>query len=321
MIKPAAASSSSSRYRTVGLAALLVLMVAYFGGEWAIDQLIQGPIQSARARHTQLERDIQQRETSLQRLREAGKVLALWEDQSLPADTETARSLYQAWLVELVDDVGLSGPSVTSSEPTAHAGLYRTLSFSVRGRGKLDQLTKFLFAFYQADLLHQVRSLTITPLQRAEDLDLSFAIEALALNSAREPSAKPAASPPAENVYEQFRRRAWRASQRLAFDQLEPYSVIVRRNLFALGGGFDPSDLTYLTSITQVDGQPEIWFTNRATDEVVRVRAGDRLELGSLTFHLAEVHATDVIIEIDGERWLLSPGDKITDAHALPPGL
>jgi len=321
MIKPASASSSSSRYRTVGLAVVLVVMVVYFGGEWTIDQFIQGPVQAARSRRTQLERDIQQRETSLQRLREAGKVLALWEDQSLPADTEAARSLYQAWLVELVDDVGLSGPSVTSSEPTAYAGLYRTLSFSVRGRGTLDQLTKFLFAFYQADLLHQIRSLTITPLQRAEDLDLSLAIEALALTPAREPSAKTAASPAAENVYEQFRRRAWRVSQRLAFDQLEPYGVIVRRNLFALGGGFDPTGLTYLTSITQVDGQPVIWFTNRATDEVMRLRAGDHLELGPLTFRLAEVHATDVIIEIDGERWLLSPGDKIIDAQALPPGL
>lgn len=321
MTLPTSRPSPSSRYRTVGLAALLVVMVGYFGGEWVIDQLIQGPIQSARRRRAQLERDIQQRETSLQRLRAAGKVLALWEDQSLPADTEAARSLYQAWLVELVDDVGLTGPSVTSSEPAAYAGLYRTLSFSVRGRGTLDQLTKFLFAFYQADLLHQVRSVTITPLQRAEDLDLSFAIEALALNPPRDETAKTAATPSAENVYEQFRRRAWRVSERLAFDQLEAYSAIVRRNLFALGGGFDPTDLTYLTSITQVDGQPEIWFTNRGTDEVTRLRAGDQLEVGPLTFRLAEVQATDVIIEIDGERWLLSPGDKITEAHALPPGL
>lgn len=314
-------SAPPSRVRTIGLATLLVVMVGYFGGEWVLDQLIQGPQQAARARRVQLERDIEQRETSLQRLRAAGKVLAQWEDQSLPVDIEAARSLYQAWLVELVDDVGLSGPSVTSSEPSARAGLYRTLSFSVRGRGTLEQLTRFLFAFYQTDLLHQVRSLTITPLQRAEDLDLSLAIEALSLNPAGGTGAKQAAEAPAENVYEQFRRRAWRVSQRLAFTELEPYDAIVRRNLFAVGGAFDPTDLTYLTSITESDGQPEIWFTNRATDEVARLRTGDTLEVGPLTFRLTEVHATDVIIEIDGERWLLSPGDKITDAFALPPGL
>ena len=321
MSQPSAPASPSSRYRTVGLAAVLLVMVAYFGSEWALD-LVQGPLQAAHSRRTKLERDIEQRETSLRRLREAGKVLAQWEDQSLPADLEVARSLYQAWLVELVDDVGLTSPSVTSSEPSARGGLYRTLAFSVRGRGTLDQLTKFLYAFYQTDLLHQVRSLTITPLQRSDALDLSFSIEALSLTPVRDERAKPAAAPPpSENVFAQFRRRAWRVSERLAFAELDPYGVIVRRNLFGLGGGFDPTDLTYLTSVTEVDGQPEIWFTNRATDEVMRLRAGDQLELGPLSFRLAEVHAADVIIEIDGERWLLSPGDKITDAHALPPGL
>ena len=96
--------------------------------------------------------------------------------------------------------------------------------------------------------------------------------------------------------------------------------MIVRRNLFALGGGFDPSDHTYVTSITQVNGEPEVWFTNRATNEVVKLRAGGRLQLGPLAFRLAEIADTDVIIETDGERWLLGLGDKLTDAYALPPG-
>ncbi len=312
----------SSRYRTLGLAAALFLMVAYFGGEWLLAHVIQGPLDVARNRRTQLERDIQQRETSLRRLREASQLLARWEDQSLPADTEAARSLYQAWLVELVDDVGLGSPSVTSSEPVPRAGLYYTLSFAVRARGTLEQLTQFLFAFYRTDLLHQVRSLTITPLQRTDQLDLSLAIETLILQASSAAGAKPAvaaAGATTENVYEQFRRRSWRISDRLAFDDQEAYQAIVRRNIFALGGGFDPTDNTYLTSITQIDGQPEVWFTNRATDEVVRLRAGGRLTLGPLTFLLAEVFDTDVVIETDGERWLLGLGDKITEAHALPP--
>jgi hypothetical protein len=313
-------SSPLARYRTVGLAAVLLVLIAYFGGEGLIDRVIEGPLEAARSRRTQLQRDVEQREASLQRLREAGKLLVRWEDQSLPADTEAARSLYQAWLVELVDDVGLGSPSVTSSEPVARAGLYYTLSFSVRGRGTLEQLTKFLFAFYQADLLHQLRSLTITPLQRAEDLDLSFAVETLVLEPSGGAGAKKEAASTAENVYEQFRRRTWRVSDRLASDNLQAYDAIVRRNLFALGGGFDPTDHTYLTSITQVNGEPEVWFTNRATDEVVKLRADGRLELGPLTFRLAEILDTDVIIETEGERWLLSLGDRITDAYALPPG-
>lgn len=321
MTSTTASPSPLDRYRKFGLAAVLLAMIAYFGGEWLLERVIQGPLEAARSRRTQLERDIQQRETSLQRLRDASKLLVRWEDQSLPADTEVARSLYQAWLVELVDDVGWGSPSIASSEPVARGGLYYTLTFSLRGRGTLQQLTEFLFAFYQADLLHQIRSLTITPLQRSEQLDLSLAIETMILPPSGGSGAKQAASSAAENVYEQFRRRTWRVSDRLAFGDPQAYDIIVRRNLFALGGGFDPTDHTYLTSITQVDGKPEVWFTNRATDEVVKLRAGGLLELGPLTFRLAEVLDTNVIVETDGERWLLGLGDKITDAHALPPGL
>jgi hypothetical protein len=310
----------SARYRQHILAGILLAMAAYFGGEWLLERLIQGPLNDARDRRERLLQDIEKRESGLARIRAAGKLLAKWEDQSLPADTEVARSLYQAWLVELVDDVGLTSPSVTSSEPVARAGLYHTLTFSVRGRGTVEQLTKFLFAFYQTDLLHQLRSLTITPLQRAEELDLSFSIETMVLEQSSSPKDKKAASQTPESVFEEFRRRTWRVSDRLASDNLEAYNVIVRRNLFALGGGFDPTDHTYLTSIIEVNGEPEVWFTNRTTDEVVKLRTGARLELGPLSFRLAEVLGSDVIIEADGERWLLSLGDKLTDAHALPPG-
>jgi hypothetical protein len=304
-----------ARYRQYGLAAVMFAMVAYFGGTWLLDHWIQGPLEAAQRETERLRDDIQQREEALAKIRAAGKFLEQWEQQSLPENLEVARSLYQAWLVELVDDVELSNPSVTSSEPTTRKGLYHTLSFSVRGRGTIDQLTRFLFAVYQTDLLHAVRSLTITPLQRSDQLDLSLSIEALALIG----GGNAAAGGNPETVFEEFRRRTWRASNRLAFDDLQAYQTIVTRNLFGMGGSPDPTDSAYLTSINEIDGQPEVWFTLRGTGELVKLRAGEQLELGPLTLEIAEVLGTDVILRVEGERWLLTLGDRITDAHALPP--
>jgi len=291
-----------------------VAMVLYFGGTWLADRWIQGPLEAAQRDTERLKRDIKQREEALAKIRAAGKLLEQWEEQSLPADTEVARSLYQAWLVELVDDVELSNPSVTSSEPVTHKGLYHSLTFNVRGRGTLEQLTRLLFVVYQTDLLHQVRSLTITPLQRSDQLDLSLSIEALVLIG---PGSS--ATTDQETVFEEFRRRTWRESDRLAFENLEAYDVIVQRNLFGMGGSPDPTDFAYVTSINEVDGEPEVWFTIRSTDEVVKLRCGDRFEIGPLSLVVAEVFGTEVIIRVDGERWLLTLGDRITDAHALPP--
>lgn len=306
----------TNRSRQFILGGIMLAMAAYFGGTWLMDRWIQGPLQAAQRETEQLRKDIKQREDGLARIREAGKLLEVWEQQSLPENVEVARSLYQAWLVELVEDVQWTNPSVTSSEPSTRRGLYHSLSFSVRGRGTLEQLTRFLFAFYQTDLLHTVRSLTITPLQRSEQLDVSMSIEALALIGS---SAKDADNTQ-EGLYEEFRRRTWRVSERLAADQMETYKTsIVRRNVFGMGGTPDPIDSAYLTSINQIDGQPEVWFTLRATNELVKLRIGQSFQMGSLSLEIAEVLGPDVVLHVEGERWLLSLGDRLTDAFALPP--
>ncbi len=316
MNKTTKKKAQTNRFRQYMLGAIMLVMAGYFGGTWLMDRWIQGPLQDAQRETEKLRKDIKQREDGLATIREAGKLLEVWQQQSLPENAEVARSLYQAWLVELVEDVQWSNPSVTSSEPTTRRGLYHSLSFSVRGRGTLEQLTRFLFAFYQTDLLHTVRSLTISPLQRSEQLDVSMSIEALALIGS---SAKDADNTQ-EGLYEEFRRRTWRASERLAADQMETYKTsIVQRNVFGMGGTPDPIDSAYLTSINQIDGQAEVWFTLRATNELVKLRIGQQLQLGSLSLEIAQVLGPDVILRVEGERWLLSLGDRLTDAFALPP--
>ncbi len=310
------ASSSDERkerIRKLLLSAIMVGMGVWFGGQWVLESLIQGPLERERAQTERLRGDIKEREEGLIRIREASKMLEIWENQSLPSDPEVARSLYQAWLVELIDDVGLTSPSVTSSEPVLRRGVYYTLSFSVRGRGTLEKLTRLLFAIYQTDLLHQIRSIALSPMQRAEQMDVSLSIEAIALVAGSE-------SEDAETVFEEFRRRTWRASNRLAYSHLDAYQTIVRRNLFGMGGGtLDASDFTVLTSINEVNGEPEVWFTVQSTDQLIRRRIGESFQVGTLDLEVIEAFGTDVVLEVDGERWLLTLGENLMDAFALPP--
>jgi len=319
-------NSTSAKYRQYILAAVFGAMVLYFGGEWVLKTL-QNPIDTARLKTERLKKEIKKRENELARARKAAKQLAVWETQSLPADVEVARSLYQAWLVELVDEVKLDDPSVNSGEPVSRQGMYHTLPFSVRGRGTLEQLAGFLFVFYRTDLLHQVRSLNITPLANSDRLDLSMSIEALVLPGAGPERRKgDTAEQAQETIFAEFRRRAWRNSQRLASAALADYDPIVQRNLFGIGGSPDPTDHTYLTAVSSVDGEPQAWFTLRAAGEVLKLRKGDQLEVkqssGTIAFSgkIAEIDGSDVIIETDdGERWLLTLGESLTDAYALPP--
>lgn len=320
MNKSTDVNSTFAKYRPYILAAVFGGILLYFGGEWVLEML-QGPIERASQKTERLKQEIKKREDELARARRAAKQLAVWETQSLPADIEVARSLYQAWLVELVDEVKLDDPSVNSGEPVSRQGMYHTLPFSVRGRGTLEQLAGLLFVFYRTDLLHQVRSLNITPLANSDRLDLSIAIEALVLPGAGPEGRKgDTALETQETIFAEFRRRAWRNSQRLASVTLADYDPIVQRNLFGIGGSPDPTDYTYLTAVSSVDGEPQVWFTLRAAGEVLKLRKGENFEIGQFSGTIAAVEGSDVIIESDdGERWLLTLGESLTDAYALPP--
>jgi len=121
------------------------LIAALYGGNWLYQANYEAPLAERRAETDSLREDIAKRELDLARFRKASQELKQWRAQSLPSDTEVARSLYQAWLVELVGAAELVNPNVDSSEPSTRKGMYDSLNFSVRGRGTLEQLTQFLF--------------------------------------------------------------------------------------------------------------------------------------------------------------------------------
>ena len=215
---------------------------------------------------------------------------------------EMARSLYQAWLLELVDQVGLSDRVVDSGESLSRKSLWRPLSLSVRAKATLEQLTTFLYEFYSAGHLHQIRSLSIAPVGKTALLEVSVAIEAIVL-------------PNADRKDQLTQER----SDQLASPNLSDYQAIVQRNLFAVGGGFDATEHTYFTAVTNINGLPKAWFTLRLRDEILKLGVGESLQVGPFRGVVVEIAGSDVILESDGERWLLSVGENLAQAYALPP--
>lgn len=283
----------------VALGAFLV----FYAGEWLLDTVLRGPLEQRQALTRRLEKKIEDSKKELSKARTAGKRLDEWQKVSLPSDPQVARSLYQAWLLELVNHVGLADPNVNSSEPANRKGQFYVLAFSIRGRGSIDTMTRFLFEFYRAGHLHQIRSLNITPLQKTDELDLAISIEALAL--------------PGSDRKDSLSKET---SDRLVSDRIDNYRSIVDRNFFAVGGGIDPIDQTFLTSVVTVDGKPaEAWFSFRSTDELEKLNVGDHLKVGQFSGRIVEINGSDVILQSEGQRWLLTIGESLTDAFALPP--
>jgi hypothetical protein len=282
---------------------VLAALSLYFGGDWLFQTVVREPMARAQRQTEQLQESIRRKKDDLKKIRAEKEQIAVWETQSLPADVRLARSLYQAWLVQLVEHVGLVKPNVDSSEPVNQKDLYDVLGFTVRGEGTLEQATQLLFEFYRAGHLHQIRSLELTPSQQGRQFNIGLTIEALALP--------------------QIKRRDELSSaqgDRLAFSKLADYQIIARRNVF--GSGSDPDVLAYarLTGITYTQGRPQAWFSIDLHGETVRKSVGQVLEIGPFRGKILDITEADVILEIDGQRRLLTIGEAISQAAALPPG-
>jgi hypothetical protein len=291
-----------TEHRQKILVGILALMMLYFGGEWLWRKAVQAPLEARQAKAERLEKEIAGRDKELSEARKAAKELDRWEEQSLPSDPQVARSLYRAWLLQLVGKAGFANRNVEAGEPVDRRGLYQSITFSVQGRATLEQLTRFLYEFYRAGHLHQIRSVAITPLAGAGQLDLSLVIEALVL--------------PLKEDKDQLSRST---SDRLAWEKIDDYAVIPRRNLFGSSGTSDPTDHAFLTAIQHVDGRPEVWFTLRTEDKVVKLKPGESFQVGQFAGKVIEVEGDDVVLETDGQRWLLSLGESLAEAFALPP--
>jgi hypothetical protein len=292
-----------NKRRQILLLGLLALILAFYVGDWLFQTILEGPRKERLSRKAALEKKLEEKKADLLAAIRAGKELEAWEARSLPSDPEIAISLYRSWLTELVGYARFDDAYVDAGSPMDRRGLYRTIDFSIRASGTLDQLTTFLFEFYNAGHLHQIRSINITPLSGREQLDLAISIETLLVPTA-----------------DRTNQLTEVTVDRLSFDSLADYQVINERNLFGFSSrGIHPTDQTFLTAVVQVDGQPQAWFSDRSSDSIFRLVRGEELAVGQFQGQVQDIDNHDVILESDGERWLMTVGESLAQAVALPP--
>ncbi len=158
----------------VGL--LVVSLVGYF--VWSATQK---SLNQRRSAITNLRNQLDQQDRTLRKASRATAQLQALEQQSLPKDRETANSLYQQWLLDLVDRLGFTDPSVQVAERRSRGGIFDQLRFEVDAIASKDQLVSFLAEFYTSADLHRIQQLSLKPIKGTRDLDVLISIEALSL--------------------------------------------------------------------------------------------------------------------------------------------
>lgn len=288
------------------LAVAVGVIVGGFGLYSAQQRFLARPLVERDATRDRLQSQLDEQDSRLRKIRRDVARLEPLQKQSLPADRQLARSLYQDWLVAAVNRVGFETPNVDSGAISSRPGLNDRLAFTIRAQGDLSQLTRFLYDFYRTAFLHQITRLTMSPVSGSSRLELSMSIEALVLPGAARRT-----------------RLVENRSERLKHDSLADYQPLVERNVFGEGGArlFDPADHAFLTAILDVGGQAEAWFDLRSTGQLIKLRIGDPLEVGDFRGTILRIDELDLIVESDDDRWLLTLGESLAQATALPPEL
>jgi hypothetical protein len=230
--------------------------------------------------------------------------------RSLPKIPNDARSLYSFWLLELLQYSGFEDVHVDGGQPSRlpFGADYR---YNIRCTGSLPQFSRFLFEFYYAPFLHRVNTMTLTPLENdAERLTFSLMVDALALQPRLANDPYPMVNQLPTGWY----------VPRLTSNSLTSYQVIADRNLLQTAkGGVDPADHAFLTAINQVGGQTEVWFSVRTNDSIIKAELRSSLHVGSFSGTVVEILDQDIVLDRSGTRWLLSLGECLNQAFALPP--
>ena len=152
-------------------------------------------------------------------------------------------------------------------------------------------MTQFLYDFYSAGHLHQLRRLDVKPVENGRDLDVTMTIEALSLPGADR-----------RDQLSQGERSRGSALAKLA----DYTDVIVRRNLFAPYAPAPrearrPRSIRASTPLSRRSWRRmptgEVWLSDRLTGKLWKLAEGDAFEVGGTRGTVKTIGARDAVLE------------------------
>jgi len=265
------------------LLAIVVGACAAVIGIWMGWGFYAGMVSSRRASIDALSRDVSAQSNQLKNIAKASKKISEYEERSLPPDTALARSLYQSWLLNKLEDAGLRDQVVSPSGQRPVERNFVQQTFSVSGKGRYEQIVKLLHDLYRVDMLHRVSRMSLKPIKDSKELDLQLTLDALSLYTAA----------PATELKET-------PSKRLKLPNLLDYQTsIVGRNIFS-----PPNKVPQLSGLGRQRAT-----TNRSVE--ITAKANDPDPLDKVLFELVKSPTKDARLDANGRfTWTpRQPGD------------
>ncbi len=292
--------------RTLLLLVVMAGMGVLWLGDYGYRNLIENPATERAQQIERLDKKIIEARENIVKSRGATERLDELVRLSLPYDSELARARYQDWLLDLVQSVHLTGTSVDAGKPAVvtmknpstrkSREIYSRYPFALRGRGTLQQVSRFLHHFYQAGHLHKISAITMNPVSGGRMVDFTANIEALGL----------AACDRKEEL-------SGESVRRLVSSDFNSYQSIARRNLFARRGDDILSKIVLSAITIASNGTAQAWFAvgDGESQETQVLKRGESLEVSAHLIEVVDIVAGQVLLDVNGRVITLTAGESI----------
>jgi hypothetical protein len=341
------------------MASSLLGLVILGGGGLLVQVALLGPLRQVNSEIAALDEEIRKKEeelktdqASIDRALKLSPRLAHWKQLSLPAPKETRpedvllhlkskQVDYEQYLYDLLRRSGfVPGSIVVNSKslepskigPNAAKGpppVFRSLPFAIQGQVNLDGLVKMLEEFHRANLLQQVRAITVQkPSDRSAPrgaLDVQMNVEALLVVGAEK--------------REGLMQGTSLDKPHVLAESPRTYSELATHNIFtgtvqsaAATQGEDARDVLGFIKLTTVsntnDRRWEGWLFDQSRkdgESRVRMTAGfnefsysDRYDNLLLKAIVIRIDPTGVLFRAHNRFYHLRPGDSLYEATREP---
>ncbi len=287
---------------------LLIAGLAVFG-LYGLDSLyrswIERPSQQLTSQIADLREKLSASKAEQLQAQKQGKRLDSFTARALPENPQLARSLYQQWLLNLVEKNELSSASVDAAQPVRLEIRSRTkkgkrqlvghrINYSLRGQATLAKLSGFLNDFRKAGHLHKIRSITLNPIGNEGRLDADLTIEVLSLEASANK--------------EQLGN--WEIADEAAVAP-STYEHLVRRNLFARGFAKALFEIELKAITSNREGIAQAWFRIDGRGTTKAIAAGNQIPVSLHDILVVEVLHNKVLIRVNEDAYWIKLGQSI----------
>jgi hypothetical protein len=228
--------------------------------------------------------------------------LEAWRRRAVPSE----QAIYNDWLRNLAAQF-ISKPFKLESQGSEqqHGGVYTKFSFKLSGHASVAKLTEFLYEFYKAGHLHQIKQMELKPAQntREPELDVALTVEALSLAGVERKELSTEPGP----MVQQGKKMA---------DYKQP---VTKRDLFIpfvprnSTSGPDMAQFAFITGITEANGKKLVWLQDRMAGKMMKLAEGEKFQVGEYRGTVLTITplSDEVVVDFDGKRRRIRDGENL----------